>query len=103
MQSESTLRPAVQIVKHPIHPMLIPIPIVCFIGAMVTDIAYATTAEMMWADFSSWLLAIGLIIMWFKEREIKEFLGRSYFGKNKKDDKYLSFAEEQKAYNGLGA
>ena len=61
MPSEPTLRPTAQIVKHPIHPMLIPIPIVCFIGAMVTDIAYATTAEMMWADFSSWLLAIGLI------------------------------------------
>jgi len=49
------------------------------------------------------LIAIGLIIMYFKEREIKEFLGRSYFGTNKKDDKYLSLQEEQKAYNGLGA
>ena len=49
------------------------------------------------------LIAIGLIIMWFKEREIKEFLGRSYFGTNKKDGKYQSFVEEQKAYNGLGA
>ncbi|WP_326489746.1 T6SS effector BTH_I2691 family protein [Paraburkholderia sp. ZP32-5] len=48
------------------------------------------------------LIAIGLVIMWFKEREIKEFLGRSYFGKHE-DGKYLSFAEEQKAYNGLGA
>jgi uncharacterized membrane protein len=49
------------------------------------------------------LLAIGLVIMYFKEREIKEFLGRSYFGTNKKDDKYLTFQEEQKAFNGLGA
>ncbi|PRY03122.1 T6SS effector BTH_I2691 family protein [Paraburkholderia sp. BL25I1N1] len=49
------------------------------------------------------LIVIGLIIMWFKERELKEFLGRSFFGTNKKDDRYTSFAEEQKAYNGLGA
>lgn len=49
------------------------------------------------------LIAIGLVIMYFKERELKEFLGRSYFGTNKRDDKYLSLAEEQKAYAGLGA
>lgn len=61
MQNEPNLRPTAQIVKHPIHPMLIPIPIVCFIGALVTDIAYARSAEMMWADFSSWLLAVGFI------------------------------------------
>lgn len=48
-------------VKHPIHPMLVPFPIVCLVGALVTDIAYASTAEMMWADFSAWLLVVGMI------------------------------------------
>jgi uncharacterized membrane protein len=61
LQNEPILRPTAQITRHPIHPMLISVPIVCFIGALVTDIAYAVTAEMMWADFSSWLLAIGFI------------------------------------------
>ena len=42
--------------------MLVPVPIVCFIGALLTDIAYAATAEIMWADFSAWLLVVGLII-----------------------------------------
>jgi uncharacterized membrane protein len=41
--------------------MLVPIPIVCFIGALLTDITYYVTAEMMWADFSAWLLVVGLI------------------------------------------
>jgi uncharacterized membrane protein len=41
--------------------MLVPIPIVCFIGALVTDIAYWASAEMMWADFSAWFLIVGLI------------------------------------------
>jgi uncharacterized membrane protein len=50
-----------RIAGHPIHPMLVPIPIVCFIGALLTDIAYAVSADMMWADFSSWLLLVGLI------------------------------------------
>jgi Predicted membrane protein (DUF2231) len=48
-----------QIAKHPIHPMLVPFPIVCFVGTLVTDIAYASTAEIMWADFSAWLVSIG--------------------------------------------
>jgi uncharacterized membrane protein len=50
-----------EVAGHPIHPMLVPIPIVCFIGALVTDITYYVTAQMMWADFSSWLLVVGLV------------------------------------------
>jgi uncharacterized membrane protein len=57
-----TLQPTAQIARHPIHPMLVSVPIVCFIGALITDITYAATAEMMWADFSSWLLTVGFII-----------------------------------------
>jgi uncharacterized membrane protein len=50
------------IARHPIHPMLVPVPIACFVGALLTDIAYYMTAEMMWADFSAWLLTVGFII-----------------------------------------
>ncbi len=59
--NEPVLRPTARVASHPIHPMLIPIPIVCFIGALVTDIAYALTAEMMYADFSAWLLLVGFV------------------------------------------
>jgi uncharacterized membrane protein len=61
LANEPTLRPTAQIAKHPIHPMLVPIPIVCFIGALVTDICYAVTAEMMYADFSAWFLLVGIV------------------------------------------
>jgi uncharacterized membrane protein len=44
-----------QIKKRPIHPVLVPVPIACFVGALLTDITYYATAEMMWADFSSWI------------------------------------------------
>ncbi len=47
---------------HPIHPMLVPIPIACFVGTLATDLAYWGTANMMWADFSAWLLTIGLVV-----------------------------------------
>ena len=55
------LQPTAQIARHPIHVMLVPVPITCFIGALLTDIAYWLTGEMMWADFSAWLLVVGLI------------------------------------------
>jgi uncharacterized membrane protein len=39
-----------QIAKLPIHPMLVPFPIVCFIGTLLSDLVYWYTAEMMWAS-----------------------------------------------------
>jgi uncharacterized membrane protein len=50
---------------HPIHPMLVPVPIVCFVGTLITDIVYAYTAEMQWANMSAWLLTVGLIVSIF--------------------------------------
>jgi uncharacterized membrane protein len=58
----SDLRSTARIATHPIHPMLVGVPIVCFVGALLTDITYAVTAEMMWADFSAWLLVVGFIV-----------------------------------------
>jgi uncharacterized membrane protein len=49
-----------RIATRPIHPMLVPFPIACFVGTLFTDLAYWKTAEMMWADFSAWLLFAGL-------------------------------------------
>lgn len=62
MSETPALRSTAQIAGHPIHPMLVPFPIVCFVGTLVTDIAYWRTAQMMWADFSAWLLVIGVIM-----------------------------------------
>ena len=50
---------------RPIHAMLVPIPIACFVGTLVTDLAYWQTANMQWANFSVWLLTIGLIVAAF--------------------------------------
>ena len=40
---------------------LMTFPAACFIVTLLTDIAYARSAEMMWETFSIWLLTIGLI------------------------------------------
>jgi uncharacterized membrane protein len=47
---------------HPIHPMLVPFPIVCFVGAFVTDLVYWRSMSFIWATFSVWLLTAGLIM-----------------------------------------
>jgi uncharacterized membrane protein len=54
-------RSTAQVAGHPIHPLLIPFPIVSFIGALVTDIVFLTSKESGWSTASSWLLGIGLL------------------------------------------
>lgn len=43
----------------PLLGILASFPIAFFTGAFATDIAYAQTTNIMWADFSAWLLAVG--------------------------------------------
>lgn len=50
------------IAGHPIHPMLVPFPIACFTLALLTDIAYWRTSNLMWLHFSEWLLFAGLVV-----------------------------------------
>lgn len=50
-----------EIAGHSIYPVCLPVPIICFVGALITDLAYIGTANMMWLDFSAWLLFAGLI------------------------------------------
>jgi len=47
---------------HPVHVILAAYPIACFTGAFLTDIVYAQTYEMMWANFSIWLITVGLVM-----------------------------------------
>lgn len=47
---------------HPIHPMLVPFPIVCFTGAFVSDLVFVYGGGTGWATASSWLLGIGLVM-----------------------------------------
>ena len=54
-------RSTAQIAGHPIHPLLIPFPIVSFIGVLVTDVMWLTTREGGWATASNWLLGVGLV------------------------------------------
>lgn len=60
--SSETPRAAVSIAGHPIHTMLAPVPLTCFVGTLITDIVYWRTADMQWANFSAWMLTVGLLV-----------------------------------------
>lgn len=45
-----------------IYGMLAAFPAVCFLAALVTDLAYWKTAEGLWETFSVWLIAGGLVM-----------------------------------------
>ena len=58
-------RSTARIGGHPIHPMLVSIPIACFVLTLLSDLAYAATANMQWANMSVWLLTVGLVVSIF--------------------------------------
>lgn len=55
-------RSTAQIGGHPIHPMLVPFPIVCFIGTLVADIVFLNSGDAGWATASRYLLGVGIVM-----------------------------------------
>ena len=50
------------IADRPVASMLLAVPVVCFFGAVLTDLAYqGSGGNLIWLNFSSWLLAAGLL------------------------------------------
>jgi uncharacterized membrane protein len=54
----TTARP----VRPAFFPMLVPFPIACFVGALITDLVYWQSLDVMWERFSAWLITVGLIL-----------------------------------------
>ncbi len=49
------------IAGHPIHPMLVTLPIGCFVAAVVCDIISIWAGPVFWAAMSTWLILFGLV------------------------------------------
>jgi uncharacterized membrane protein len=47
---------------HPLHAILLAFPLPLFLGALLTDLAYWQSFHVHWANFSSWLIAGGLLV-----------------------------------------
>ena len=59
--SATGLRP-ISIARRPLYALLLPVPIVCFIGNLLTDLAYlGSGGNLTWLYFSTWLNAAGLL------------------------------------------
>ena len=54
-------RSTAKIGGHPLHPMLIPFPITCLVGAFVTDLLFLHYRTDGFANASKWLLAFGIL------------------------------------------
>ena len=49
------------IAGHPLHPMLIPFPVACFVLTLVSDLGFWKSGDPFWTTASLWLLGVGLI------------------------------------------
>ena len=59
----SSFRPRLALAGVPLHAMVVPFPIACFTGALLTDLAYLNSeGQVQWANFSQWLLAFGVMM-----------------------------------------
>ncbi|MBA9032934.1 DUF2231 domain-containing protein [Rhizobium leguminosarum] len=47
---------------YPIQSLFVPFPFVCFTLALATDIAFWQSGNVMWQNFSAWLLFAGLMM-----------------------------------------
>ncbi|SCZ11685.1 DUF2231 domain-containing protein [Microvirga guangxiensis] len=56
VSSPGSLRPL-----HPLHAILLAFPLPLFMGALLSDLAYRASFHIQWANFSSWLIAGGLV------------------------------------------
>jgi uncharacterized membrane protein len=58
----SNPRSTASIAGHPLHPMLIPFPVACFVLTLVCDIFFFSVGNTEWVMASEWLLGAGLIM-----------------------------------------
>ncbi|KRB49232.1 hypothetical protein ASE04_18865 [Rhizobium sp. Root708] len=54
--------PVPQAFKSPLRSIPLHFAAACFTGALLTDIAYWQTMQMMWTNFSAWLLLAGVVL-----------------------------------------
>jgi uncharacterized membrane protein len=46
--------------RRALYPLLLAFAVACFVGTLATDLVYWRTANVVWANFSDWLVTIGV-------------------------------------------
>jgi len=57
--------PRLGLASQPVYATLVQFPAVCFLGTLISDIAYWRSANYLWETFSVWLLTAGCIVAAF--------------------------------------
>ncbi|CEJ14509.1 hypothetical protein BN1110_04841 [bacterium YEK0313] len=52
---------AAALLGHPLHPVIVPLPIGAVIGTFICDVAFAYTGQEGWAVAASWMLLVALV------------------------------------------
>ena len=73
--------PHLGLASQPVYATLVQFPAVCFVGTLLTDLAYWRTTNFIWETFSVWLLTAGCIVAafagvaglltWFRYRHVR--------------------------------
>jgi len=73
--------PHLGLASQPVYATLVQFPAVCFVGTLLTDLAYWSTTNIIWETFSIWLLTVGCIVAafagiaglltWVKHRHVR--------------------------------
>lgn len=50
---------------HPVHAVLLAAALPLFLGALLSDVAYASSYQVQWINFASWLIAGALVLSGF--------------------------------------
>src|SRR5574337_1413163 len=58
---EACMKDLARVGNHPIHPMLVPLPIGLWIFSLVTDIIYRVSGNEMWSSVTYYAMAGGII------------------------------------------
>ena len=71
--------------SNPLHAILLAFPVALYPAALLCDITFLNTAEIQWANFSSWLIAgadlfAGLVLAWAL---LGLFFGRARYAKGR--------------------
>ncbi|GHA79213.1 DUF2231 domain-containing protein [Cognatilysobacter bugurensis] len=58
----ATVNRTASLTLHPLHAVLLASTLPLFLGALLTDIAYAKTYHVQWTNFASWLVLAGVML-----------------------------------------
>ena len=58
---EAGIESAAAILRHPVHPVLVPLPIAAFVAAFSADVVHLFVPDPFWSLAAFWLLVAGLV------------------------------------------